>query len=225
MFRTIFFDLDDTILDFGKAEAAAVRRTFHEIGLPVTDELVARYSEVNRLQWERFERGEISRETVLTERFVVLFREVGFPGDPYACEDRYRRYLGMGHYFVEGAEELLEELAPRYDLYLASNGMAQTQYSRLDSANLWRYFKEVFISETTGHHKPERAYFDYCFARIPNFDPGRALMVGDSLTSDILGGINAGIRTCWFNYRNRPARPDIIPDYEIHALQELRHIL
>ena len=225
MFRTIFLDLDDTLLDFGAAERVAIARTFREIGLEPTPALLARYSEINLSQWEAFERGEITRDRVLVRRFELLFAELGVALDPAATEDRYRGYLGVGHYFVDGAVELLDYLAPKYDLYLASNGVAATQDSRLKSAGIAHYFKAVFISETTGHHKPERAYFDYCFAQIPGFDPKTALMIGDSLTSDILGGINAGLCTCWFNPKHRPRRADIVPDYEIHALSDLYDIL
>lgn len=229
MFKTILLDLDDTILDFGAAERVAVAKTFREIGLTPTDALIRRYSEINRQQWECFERGEITRDTVLVRRFELLFRELGLSEDAVAAsasvEDSYRGHLAEGHYFVEGAEDLLAYLAPKYELYLASNGVAETQYARLASAGIMPYFREVFISETTGHHKPERAYFDYCFAHIPNFDPAAALMIGDSLTSDILGGIHAGIATCWFNRYGKEPRADIRPDYEIHALSELKTLL
>lgn len=225
MFQNIFIDLDDTILDFGAAERVAVSKAFREVGLEPTEVLLQRYSELNLLQWEAFERGEITRERVLIRRFELLFEELHVDICAQKAEDIYRGYLGVGHYFVPGAEALLVDLAPKYNLYLASNGVADTQYSRLESAGINHYFKEIFISEVTGHHKPERAYFDYCFARIPDFRPEVTLMVGDSLTSDILGGINAGIRTCWFNPTRKARRPDIVPDYEIVSLDALRCIL
>ena len=225
MYRTIFLDLDDTLLDFGAAERVAIAKAFRDIGLEPTPALLGRYSELNQAQWEAFERGEITRDTVLVRRFELLFAELGLSIEPQHAEDVYRGYLGVGHYFVEGAEELLSYLSPRYDLYLASNGVADTQYSRLESAGIGHYFKDIFISEVTGSHKPERAYFDYCFSRIPGFDPSKALMVGDSLTSDILGGCNAGIRTCWFNPGRKPLQGPVMPDFEIHALRELKDIL
>lgn len=225
MFRSIFIDLDDTILDFGAAERVAVAKAFREVGLEPTPELLRRYSRLNLLQWEAFERGEITRERVLVRRFELLFEELGVALDAQQTEDIYRGHLGVGHYFVPGAPKLLARLAPEYDLYLASNGVAQTQYSRLESAGIGHYFKEIFISEVTGHHKPEREYFDYCFAHIPDFVPEEALILGDSLTSDILGGIRAGIKTCWFNPNRKPRRADIVPDYEIAALDELYDIL
>lgn len=225
MIKTVFLDLDDTILDFGAAERVAISKTFRQLGLDPTDALLRRYSEINTSQWEAFERGEITRETVLTRRFELLFGELGSDIGAQTCEDIYRGYLGIGHYFVDGAVELLETLFPEYDLYIASNGVAATQNSRLASANIERFFKGIFISETTGHHKPERAYFDYCFAHIPNFDPEKAIIVGDSLTGDILGGKNAGILTCWFNPKGKPGRSDIVPDFEIRRLSELPPLL
>lgn len=223
--KTIFFDLDDTLLDFGMAEHTAIQKAFRDIGISPTPALLSRYSQINTAEWERFERGEISRDTVLVERFDLLFQETGIPLPGIRCEERYREYLAIGHYFVDGAEDILAYLSPKYDLYLASNGVAATQYSRLASAGISHYFKEIFISEDTGHHKPEPAYFDYCFRRIPDFDPHQALIIGDSLTSDILGGIRAGIHTCWFNPKHRPGREDLQPDYEIGALSELRSFL
>ena len=225
MYRTIFLDLDDTLLDFGAAERVAIAKAFRDLGLEPTPALLKRYSELNQAQWEAFERGEITRDTVLVRRFALLFAELGLFIDPQHAEDVYRGYLGVGHYFVEGAEEVLSYLAPKYDLYLASNGVAATQYSRLESAGIGHYFKDIFISEVTGSHKPERAYFDYCFSHIPGFDPSEALMVGDSLTSDILGGFNAGIRTCWFNPGCKPLQGPVTPDHEIRALRELKDIL
>ena len=225
MFRTILLDLDDTILDFGAAERVAVAKAFAEIGLEPSEELICRYSEINISQWEAFERGEIDRNRVLTRRFEILFDELGVTYDAEGCEKIYRGYLGVGHYFVEGAEEILAYLAPKYNLYIASNGVADTQFSRLQSANISHYFKNIFISETTGHHKPEKEYFDYCFARIESFDPAETLIIGDSLTSDILGGINAGIATCWFNRKHKARRSDIVPTYEIHRLEELKSLL
>ena len=103
--------------------------------------------------------------------------------------------------------------------------MASVQHSRIASAGIAPYFKGVFISEEIGAVKPQREYFEACFARIPGFDPARALMVGDSLSSDIRGGINAGIRTCWLNYNNKPGREDIRPDYEIASITELPALL
>lgn len=225
MFQYIFFDLDDTILDFHKAEAIAIRKTLRSFGLPDTQETVEHYSRVNRSQWELLNQGKLDREQVLVGRFEILFREMGVQQDARAAKADYERNLCVGHYFMPGAEALLQTLSPKYDLYLASNGTAVVQDSRLKSAGIVPLFKDVFISQKLGANKPSREFFDRAFARIPGFDPHNALMVGDSLTSDILGGIHAGIATCWYNPQDLPCPPSPRPDFVIRDLAELPGIL
>lgn len=223
--RSILIDIDDTLLDFGKAEKAAIAKAYRDYGIDPSEKNIARYSVINQAQWEAMERGELTREQVLLRRHQLFFQELGAEVPLQEFEDCYRRYLGIGHYFIEGAQELLDYLFGKYDLYIASNGVAETQYSRMESAGIGKYFKQVFISETTGSHKPEKAYFDYCFARMENFSPQSTLIIGDSLTGDIKGGLDAGIRTCWFNPKGKPGREDIVPHYEIRSLHELVGIL
>ena len=225
MIRYVLFDVDDTLLDFGKAEAAAIRKTFERIGIPVTDELIRRYSEINAQQWSRFEKGEITREKLLTERFDILFSELGINVPSEMAQASYEYLLGIGHYFVDGAEELLEALKDKYELYIVSNGNASVQDRRLKSAGIIPYFKDIFISERVGFNKPSAEFFEACFERIPGFEKDKAVIVGDRLSSDILGGINAGVKTCWFNPRGDAPDPDIPADYEIKHLNELPALL
>ena len=221
----ILMDLDDTILDFKKAEARALSRSLTELGVPHDEGTLERYNVLNLQYWERLENGEITREQVLLGRFVQLLSEMGSDADPAALRDRYEYNLSQGHYFVEGAEELLRTLYPVCRLFLVSNGTAVVQQGRLASAGISGYFEQIFISQELGANKPGREYFDRCFARIPGFDRSRCLIVGDSLTSDIRGGINAGIHTCWFNLRGKAPRADIVPDERIDALSELPGLL
>jgi 2-haloacid dehalogenase len=123
-----------------------------------------------------------------------------------------------------GAEEAVEALSKKYRLFLASNGTASVQKGRMTSANLYRFFETVFVSQEIGYNKPSKAYFDACFAGIPGFDREKAIMVGDSLSSDIKGGINAGLKTVWVN-PNHLSCGDIRPDYEIEALSQLEALL
>ena len=225
MMEFLFLDLDDTILDFHKAERLAISRTFRSFGLEPTDQVLERYHVINRQHWERLERGELTRDQVLTGRFQMLFEELGIPAQPQAIAKGYEHNLGLGHYFLPGAKEALDTLRGKYRLFLASNGTASVQHSRLTSAGLYPYFEEVFVSQALGANKPSRAFFDACAARIPGYDPRKALMVGDSLTSDILGGINAGMKTCWVCPRGTQGRPDIVPDYRIEALSQLPELL
>ena len=225
MMEFLFLDLDDTILDFHKAERLAISRTFRSFGLEPTEPVLERYHVINRLHWERLERGELTRDQVLTGRFQMLFEELGIPAQPQAIAKGYEHNLGLGHYFLPGAKEALDTLRGKYRLFLASNGTASVQHSRLTSAGLYPYFEEVFVSQALGANKPSRAFFDACAARIPGYDPRKALMVGDSLTSDILGGINAGMKTCWVCPQGAQGRPDIVPDYRIEALSQLPELL
>lgn len=223
MIEFLFLDLDDTILDFQKAERLALAKTLESFGLPPTDTVLARYHEINREHWERLERKELTRQQVLVGRFAALFAEMGLSAQAEQVARAYEENLSQGHYFLPGAEEALQSLRKKYKLYLASNGTARVQAGRLKSAGIIPYFQEIFVSEEMGYNKPDPAYFDACFARIPGFRKDRAMMVGDSLTSDILGGIQAGIATCWVNPHHKTG--SIRPDYEIESIVQLEALL
>ena len=225
MVEFLFIDLDDTILDFHKAEHIALEKCLRFYGIDPTEAVCSRYSAINRAHWERLERGELTREQVLIGRYATLFAELGVTVDAAECAKRYEGNLSIGHYFLPGAPEALELLAKKYKLYLASNGTARVQAGRLESANISHFFQDIFISQNMGADKPSKIYFDNCIARIPDFDPAKAMIVGDSLTSDIQGGINAGMRTCWVNPKHAPGREDIVPDYEIESLSQLPALL
>ena len=224
MIECVMLDLDDTILDFHKAERIALSKTIRDFGVEPGEDVLNRYHLINKAHWEMLERGELTRAEVLTNRFAVLFRELGRQVDPVACARDYEGNLGIGHYFLPGAEEAVTELHKKYKLYLASNGTASVQHSRLKSANLYRHFDGIFISQEIGFNKPAKEYFEACFAKIPGFDPKKAIMAGDSLTSDILGGKNAGIATVWVNPSRKKAG-DIQPDYEIESITQLEALL
>lgn len=221
----VLLDVDDTILDFHKAEAVALTKTLTDMGIEPLDSTLKRYSQINARQWELLEEGKLTREQVLTCRFEILFDELGVEHSGYEARKLYENYLSIGHYFMEGAPELLEALYGKYELYIVSNGTGVVQAGRIKSAGIARYFEDIFISENIGFNKPSAEFFIRCFERIPGFDKSRAMIVGDSLTSDIRGGINAGIKTCWFNPMAKSQREDIPADYEIHALSELPALL
>lgn len=223
MIEFLFLDLDDTILDFQRAERLALAKTLEAFGLPPTDTVLARYHQINREHWERLERKELTREQVLVGRFAALFQEMGLSAEAEKVARAYEENLSQGHYFLPGAEEALKSLSQTYKLYLASNGTAKVQAGRLKSAGIIPYFQEIFVSQEIGANKPDPAYFSACFARIPGFRKDRAMMVGDSLTSDILGGIQAGIATCWVNPHHKTG--EIHPDYEIESIAALEALL
>ena len=225
MIEFLFLDLDDTILDFHKAERIAIAKTLRTFGLEPTEEILARYHVINKWHWEQLELGRLTRQQVLVKRFEALFADQGIQVAPAAVQAVYEKNLSTGHYFLPGAEEAVAALSKKYRLFLASNGTAVVQKGRMTSANLYRFFEKSFVSEEVGHNKPSREYFAAAFAQIPGFDPARAIMVGDSLTSDIKGGINAGIKTCWVNPSHAPGREDIRPDYEIESIRQLERLL
>ena len=210
MIEFLFLDLDDTILDFHKAERIALSKTIRAFGVEPTEEVLSRYHAINKWHWEQLELGKLTRDEVLRNRFLVLFQEFGLTVDPELCARTYEGNLSIGHYFLPGAQEALERLSKKYRLFLASNGTASVQHSRMTSANLYRFFEGIFISQEIGHNKPSPDYFEACFARIPGFHRAKAMIVGDSLTSDIRGGLQAGIHTVWVN-------PDHKPCGEIHG--------
>jgi len=224
MIEFLFLDLDDTILDFHKAERIAISKTIRQFGVEPTEEILDLYHGINKWHWEQLELGTLTRAEVLVNRFGVLFEKLGKEVDAPKCAKTYETNLSIGHYFLPGAEEAVERLSKKYRLFLASNGTAVVQKGRMTSANLYRFFETVFVSQEIGHNKPSRAYFDACFAAIPDFDKEKAIIVGDSLSSDIKGGINAGIKTVWVN----PGHKDcgaIKPEYEIEALSQLEALL
>jgi len=225
VFEILLLDLDDTILDFQKAEHIAVSKTFRAFDINPTEAVCSRYSQINKLHWEALERGELTRQQVLEGRFQALFDELGVCADAAACAKLHEKNLCQVHYFLPGAKEALERLAKKYRLFLVSNGTAVVQAAKLKNADLKRFFEDVFISQQMGADKPALAFFQRCFARIRDFDPAKTMIVGDSLTSDIRGGINAGITTCWVNPDGKPARADIPADYTIERLAQLEALL
>lgn len=225
MIKNILFDLDDTILDFKKAERVALTKTLKTMGIPVNENILTHYSEINISQWKRLELGEISREEVKVNRYRLLFEEFGINASPDKATEIYEDNLCFGHFFIDYAEELLAQLYGKYRLYLVSNGAKRVQDGRLKSAGIAHYFEDIFISEVIGTEKPNREFFDFCFSRIKDFHHNETVIIGDSLSSDIKGGICLGIKTVWFNPGNQENPTAFTPDYEIQKLDQLFGVL
>ena len=225
MIKNVFIDLDDTLFDFHKAEAIALSEMLSHFGVTITKELSERYSVINKSQWELLEKKEKTREEVLLDRFSIFFSEIGVNIDSRSAREIYEYRLGSGHFFIDGAEALLESLYGKYDLYLASNGTEAVQVRRIASSGIEKYFKGIFISQKIGFDKPSKEYFDACFSEIAHFSTEETIIIGDSLSSDILGGKNAGIKTCLFNPAGKENKTDIIPDFEVRTLAEIPALL
>lgn len=225
MIELLLIDLDDTILDFHKTERIALENTLRHFGVTPTAKIAALYQQINQAHWHALEQGAMTRKQVNEGRFQVLFDQLGREVDGAVCAAYYLSQLALTHDYLPGAREAIQALSRKYRIFIASNGNASVQTPRLQNSGLMDYCEQAFISEALGANKPSKEYFDLCFAKIPGFDPGKAMMVGDRLSSDIQGGINAGLRTCWVNADGAENNTGIQPDYEIKALVQLEALL
>lgn len=221
----VLLDLDNTILDFNTAERRALSRAFQTMGLDFNDDIAALYHKINNRHWEMLEDGILTRDQVLVRRFEALYRELGREGDAVRTQALYEGYLAEGHWFLPGAEALLKSLRGRCRLFICSNGVQRVQDGRIASAGIAPYFEKIFISEHMGANKPDARFFELCFSQIPDFARERTIILGDSLSSDIRGGRNAGILTCWYNPTGKQNGGSVTPDYEIRDLAEFEGIL
>ena len=222
----ILFDADNTILDFDKAEFQALCRAFGEHGVQVDDHLVEIYRKNNIALWQQLEQGLVSKDYVLNNRFVNTAEELGLECDILTVSRKYEEYLHEGFFVIEGATAVMQGLIDMgATLYLVTNGVLTIQNARLKGSGIGKYFAKRFISEEVGYPKPKIEFFNHSFAHIENFDKAKTLIVGDSLTSDIQGGINAGIDSCWYNPKHEQNTRKIIPTYEIDDLAKLFDIV
>lgn len=229
-YTTLLLDIDGTLMDFDEAERRGVIAVMEHFGVTLTPERTERYHEINLSFWKAFERGDIPKSEIFGNRYQQFFAEMGRDVDGMAAERLYRECLDSCAILLDGALEICAYLKERYDLYVVTNGVSQTQYSRLALSGLDQYFTDIFVSEDAGSQKPQKSYFDYCFARIPEKNPANMLIIGDSLTSDIRGGKNAGIDTCWVTLGGPEAEcselvKELRPTYVVHSLMELKTLL
>ena len=220
-FPYLLFDADDTLFDFPKASSQAFSAMCRAHDVPDTPEVRQIYHDINRVLWDAFDRGEVTKEFVTLERFVRFFRALGLDRDPAAANRDYLAALGSGVYPLPHAEEVCRLLVNRgHRLYIATNAVASVQRSRLQGSVFADLIAGAFISEDAGASKPSALYYEYVLSRIgaPRED---CLAIGDSLATDIRGANNAGLPCCWFNPGGKPRPADLRIDYEIRDLREL----
>lgn len=220
-YTTILLDLDNTLLDFGKAEVHSFYHNCKEYGIPADEALLTEYQAINSALWRELELGQVEKGDLVVRRFATLFARHGFPQNPVDFNRDYLAGLALQNFLLPGAEEICRALAPHCRLFIASNGVASAQRSRLAGTPLPQYLTGVAVSEEAGAEKPDGRFFTYALALCGNPPKGEVLMVGDSLSADIAGGRAAGLDTCWYNPKGQPTPAGNSPTYTIHRLEEL----
>ncbi len=222
-YKYLLFDVDMTLLDFKKSEKFALKNTVEYFGHEFNEDILKIYATINQNYWEKYEKGEVKKEILIYARFADFLDTLDWAGDKNAWEDFYQNSIGETAFVIDGAEEVLETLYQKYPLYVISNGTGKTQRSRLKNANLLKYFRYLFISEELGVQKPEKAFFEKVLNTVDK-NKSDFLVIGDSLTSDVLGANNSGLDVCWYNFQKiKNSKYDIT--YEISSLPELIKLL
>lgn len=226
-YTTLLWDLDNTLLDFDYSEKEAILRCFQAEGLPADDAVVSLYSKINDGYWKQLELGRVTREYLVTARFRDLFDQLGITGvDVEDFRIHYQEELGSVYRYIEDSLNLCKSLkAEGFHQYIITNGTPSVQYHKLKLSGLDQVMDGIFVSEELGASKPAPAFFKVCLDRIEEKDPGKILVIGDSLTSDIKGGIQAGLPTCWYKRQAACNKTTWQPDYEIESLHDIRDIL
>jgi len=222
----LLFDADNTLFDFDEANIHAFRAVCDAFGLPFSQTLFDRFEIINNATWERFDRGELTKDETVLERFRAFFAAEGIRGlEPEGCNRVRLEVLGRSTALVPHALEVVRELKKTHRVYLITNAVESVQRGRLGRSALAPLIEEAFISETAGAAKPSVEYFDYVFAHIDGITRENCMVIGDSLTSDIQGANNYGLACCWFNPKKAPKPKALRVDYEIRDLRELYDIV
>ncbi len=224
-YSTVLFDADATLFDFKRSEHDAVLDCLLFAGLPTSEDIISKYSEINDSYWKKLERGEVTKPELFIQRWQTLLEICGFDFDAKLIADKYPEKLAEHSYLIDGAEDICSKLSSRAELYIVTNGFAYVQHGRFDKSPIRKFFKDMFISEELGYEKPSLEFFREIEKKLPNYDKNKTIIIGDSLTSDISGGINAGIDTCWFNPQKKPCPDNLNITYIINSLDELEEIV
>ena len=224
-YKWLLFDADGTLFDFDRAEASALCKTLEQFGVLFTPERLATYQRINNQLWRALENGLITPGDLKVRRFESFFEELQLDLSPHSFSLAYLEQLGTCSELIAGAVEILQALHTRYQLAIVTNGLKAVQRSRLACSPIRDYIAEMVISEEVGAAKPDLAIFDAAFERIGRPLKSEALMIGDSLTSDIEGGYRYGVDTCWYNPTNQSQSADLKITYQIGNLAELADIL
>lgn len=223
---TLLWDQDNTLMDFSYSQRQALIRSFQHFGREIGEEVIGCYEQINNDYWSRFELGRVTREELKTGRFKALFVEIG--AHELDAEDFFREYqeaLGSIYSYLDDSLTICKSFQGRLRQYIVTNGLTYTQRKKITLSGFVDVMEGIFISEEIGKQKPDREFFDRCLSGVEETDRDRIMIVGDSISSDIKGGIQAGIRTCWYNPGGAVNNTVWQADYEISDLHQLYDIL
>jgi 2-haloacid dehalogenase len=216
------FDADGTLFDFDRAEKNALKAMFKYCGFVYSEDILLKYREISSQLWDDFEKGNITSIDLQTSRFTYLFDYIGVSYDSNQFNLRYLTELGKGTHLIDGALEICDKITTfGKKIYIVTNGILSVQKARIENSEIKKYITDYFVSEFIGFQKPQTPFFDYVFSHTSQLSKGKYLIVGDSLTADIAGGISAGIDSCWFNKPVIANNTNIAPTYEINELTEI----
>ncbi len=224
-YDTILFDADGTLFDFLRGEREALILACRKHGIELTESDIKEYSAINDSLWKALERGEIDKDTLRIKRFEIFCSLKGFDCDYSKLSLDYTDFLSEQRFLVDGVQEILEKISGKCRIYIITNGIGYVQRNRFDKSIIGKYFLELFISEEVGYEKPSIHFFEYVADRIPDYDVRRTLVVGDSMTSDMKGGIGAGIDCCYFSESEKKLPEGSKIKYVISSLLELENII
>ena len=227
-YATVFFDADDTLFDYQKSERFALSSTLSHLNIDPSKEIASAYKTINSGLWAEREKGAIGIDRLRILRFEMLFEKCGLScGASFeAISDMYLDFLSSRTFLMPGAESVCGQLHGKgVVIAIITNGITRVQTTRLENSPIRQYIDRMIISEEIGTSKPDKAIFEYAFSLLPDSEPDETLIVGDSLTADIKGGILAGIDTCWYNPDGKANNSELAPAYEIASLHDLLSIL
>lgn len=225
-YELILFDADKTLFDFNKTEEFALEKAFDHHNISYDKGLhLNTYRKINESIWLEFEEKSITLEELKAKRFKRLFKTLDIEHESKDFNDVYLSYLSQGSFLIEEAEEIVSSLSKKYRIAIITNGISSVQIPRLNNSPILPYIEEMIISEDVGYPKPNKEIFEFAFEKLGHKDKNKALIVGDSLSSDIKGGYLFGIDTCWYNPYKIKNTGEMKPTYEIHSLRELKEIL
>ena len=223
--KIVLLDLDNTLIDFNECARHSIMNIFEELGFSYTEKVFETFICENVKIWKRLEKGEITKAELRANRWNIILGKLGIEYDGTIIEEKFENGVAQGAYAVEGAYELLDYLYPKYELYIVSNGFRFVQESRLKIGDFRKYFKDIFLSEDIGVQKPAKEFFDYCFEKLEQPKKEDVILIGDSLSADIIGGLNYGIDCIWFNKNGDKLPESIEPTFIIDRLKEIENIL